>query len=63
MPTLTKSKKPVAKKSAPAKRPATERKFPGLVRDPLTGLMVNPLKPGQQMISRSVLKKALAEVL
>jgi len=63
MPTLTKTKKPVMKKAVAVKRPATSRLFPGLVRDPLTGLLVNPLKPGQKPVSRAVLQKALADAL
>ncbi|HSI08597.1 MAG TPA: hypothetical protein VK985_08395 [Rariglobus sp.] len=63
MPTLTKSKKTVVKKSAVVKRPTPARTFNGLVRDPLTGLLVNPLKPGQKPISRTVLQRALADVL
>jgi hypothetical protein len=63
MPTLTKTKKAVVKKAAVAKRPADARMFPGLVRDPLTGLLVNPLKPGQKLVSRAVLQKALADAL
>lgn len=63
MPTLTKIKKPVVKKAAVVKRPAASRMFPALVRDPLTGLLVNPLKPGQKPVSRAVLQKALADAL
>jgi hypothetical protein len=63
MPPLTKIKKPVVKKAAVVKRPAASRMFPGLVRDPLTGLLVNPLKPGQKPVSRTVLQKALADAV
>lgn len=63
MPTVTKIKKPMVKKNAVVKRPAASRLFPGLVRDPLTGLLVNPLKPGQKPVSRALLQKALADAL
>jgi hypothetical protein len=63
MPTLTKAKKTVAKKATAVKRSPTSSKFPGLVRDPMTGLLVNPIKPGQHPISRATLQRALAEAL
>jgi len=63
MPTLAKMKKPVVKKAAAVKCPVSSRMFPGLVRDPLTGLLVNPLKPGQKPVSRAALQKALADAL
>lgn len=61
MPTLTKTKKPTRK--AAAKKSAAPSPFPGLVRDPLTGLYVKPLAPGQKPISRKVLAAALADAL
>lgn len=56
----------VRKKSArPSRRAAagTDPRFPGLVRDPLTGLLISPLKPGQKPVSLAAINKALAEGL
>ncbi len=63
MPTLIKTKKSGAKKASATKRKPQANAFPGLVRDPITGLLVNPLKPGQKPISRIALQKALADAL
>lgn len=64
MPTLSKAKKSVVKKASVTKRrrPGT-RVYPGLVRDSVTGLLVNPLKSGQKPITRTALQAALAEAL
>jgi hypothetical protein len=42
---------------------ATDARFPGLVRDPVSGLLVRPLAPGKKPVALSVIKKALADSL
>lgn len=61
MPTVA-AKKP-ARKAARRSRAKVAAPFPGLVRDPLTGLYVKPLAPGQKPISRKALAAALADAL
>jgi hypothetical protein len=64
MPTVAAKKKPARK--APVRRPSAKAAvvpYPGLVRDPLTGLYVKPLAPGQKHVSRKVLAAALADAL
>lgn len=66
MATVTKSKKtartrkPTAR-SAPRSR--VDSRFCGLVRSPVTGLLVTPLKPGQKPVSVTTINKALADSL
>lgn len=62
MTTLTKLKKPAGARRAPVRRKATtEVRFPGLVRDPVSGLLVRPLAPGKKPVALSVIEKALAD--
>jgi len=63
MPTLTKPKKPAAKRRLPVSRKTTDERFPGLVRDPVSGLLVRPLAPGKKPVALSVIEKALADSL
>lgn len=58
-------KKPAAKRRSPVnqKREMTDARFPGLVRDPVSGLLVRPLAPGKKRVALSVIEKALAESL
>jgi len=60
MPTLT--TKTSAKKKAP-RRAFAATTFPGLVRDPITGLLITPLKPGGKPVSISSIKQALSNSL
>jgi hypothetical protein len=61
MPTLTKPKKASVRKVAT--RRASSEKFPGLVRSPVTGLLITPLKPGQKPVTQAAIDKALADSL
>ena len=62
MTTLTKFKKPAGARRATGLRKATtEARFPGLVRDPVSGLLVRPLAPGKKPVALSVIERALAE--
>jgi hypothetical protein len=66
MSSLTKprAKKPARKASAAAKRPLdTDPRFPGLVRSPVTGLLITPKRRGEKPIDPAVLKAALADSL
>ena len=63
MPTLTKSRKPAAKRRLPVGQKVTDARFPGLVRDSVSGLLVRPLAPGQKKVSLAVIEKALADSL
>lgn len=61
MRTLTKPKKASVRKVAV--RRASSAKYPGLVRSPVTGLLITPLKPGQKPVTQAVIDKALADSL
>jgi hypothetical protein len=63
MPTLHTPKKPAAKRRSPVQRKSktTDARFPGLVRDSVSGLLVRPLAPGKKRVALSVIEKALAE--
>lgn len=63
MPTLTKSKKPVAKRRLAVRPKAVDARFPGLVRDPVSGLLVRPLAPGKKPVALAVIEQALADSL
>jgi hypothetical protein len=64
MPTVAAKKKPARKATTRRASPKTSAApYPGLVRDPLTGLYVKPLAPGQKHVSRKVLAAALADAL
>jgi hypothetical protein len=64
MPTLSHPKKAIVRRSrTTASKQPTDARFPGLVRDPLTGLLVRPLAPGKNPVALSAITKALAEAL
>jgi hypothetical protein len=61
MPTLTTPKKSAKPRRVSANRKTTPQvRFPGLVRDPVSGLLVRPLAPGKKPVALSVIEKALA---
>jgi hypothetical protein len=64
MATLTKPKKSAKPRRVSTSRKTTnEARFPGLVRDPASGLLVRPLAPGKKPVALSVIEKALADSL
>ncbi len=62
MPTLTHPKKAIVRRSrTTAGKQPNDARFPGLVRDPVSGLLVRPLAPGKKPVALSVIEKALAD--